>query len=341
MRTFDQCTLDDVIKALQFIDSDCPRDEWVQIGMAIKSEFAEAYDVFDQWSQGADCYKPSDCKHTWKSIKASGGLGIGTLFKRAIERGFEFDRRELSAEEKARFARERELRAKQRAEVEAREQAETQAWHKAIAEAAQYIWPGLASTGESRYLGRKRVGAYGVGFVQHGLAVVFGDTPDQLELIHGRENISAFWKRKTKDTSFRYLKKGQLVVPMCDESGNLVNLQIIEPTGNKTFLKHGRKSGCCHLIGGVNADTDVLAFAEGYATAASVHEATGWPVAVTFDCGNIPPVVASWRKRYPTMPLVIAADDDSETKNAGLIKAREAAEQFGAAVALPQFDEVA
>lgn len=342
MRTFEQCTLDDVIKALQYLDPDCDRNsEWVPIAMAIKNEFPEAFDVFDSWSQGADSYNATACRDVWKSVKIGGGITIGTLFKWAMERGFEFDKQELTTEEKARFAREREERAIKRAEVEAREQAETEAWHKAIAKAAQYIWPGLVPKGKSEYLDRKQVGAYGVGFVEKGLVIVFGETPEQLQLIHGAADITAFFKNKSDDVSFRYFKKGQFVVPLYDENSELVNLQIIYPTGKKAFLKHGRKSGCYHLVGNVNADTEVLAFAEGYATAASVHQATNWPVVVTFDSGNIPPVVSTWRKRYPTMPFVIAADDDSETKNAGLIKAREAATQCGAAIALPVFGGVA
>lgn len=338
MRTFEQCTLDDVIQALQFIDSDCPREEWVRVGMAIKSEFPEAFDVFDSWSQGAACYKPRECKAVWKSIKIGGGVGIGTLFKRAQERGFTFDKRELTAEERARFAREREQRAIKRAEVEAREQAETEAWHKAIAEAAQYIWPGLVPDGESAYLQQKQVGAYGVRFVRAGLVIVFGDTPKQLQLIHGAAEIRDFFSRKSDEVSFRYLTRGQLVVPLYDENGELVNLQVIYPAGKKAFLKHGRKSGCYHLLGSVSDDDQVLAFAEGYATAASVHEATGWPVVVTFDCGNIPRVVGSFRKRYPSMAFVIAADDDRDSGDAGLQKAREAAKDYGAFVALPRFD---
>ncbi|WP_052481023.1 PriCT-2 domain-containing protein [Gilvimarinus agarilyticus] len=341
MSQYEQCSLSDVVNALQFIDADCSRDDWVQVGMAIKSEFADAFDVFDAWSQNADSYKPRDCLATWKSIKASGGVGIGTLFKQAMGRGFEFDKRELTDAEKREFAIEREARAKKRAEVEAREQAETAAWHKRIAEAAQYIWLGLVPEGESEYLAKKQVGAYGVRFVQKGLVIVFGETPEQLRLIHGRAEINAFFKNRSKDDSLRYLKKGQLVVPLFDEGGELVNLQIIYKTGDKAFLKHGRKSGCYHLVGEITEQTAVLAFAEGYATAASIHEATGWPVVVTFDCGNIPPVVRMFRSRYPSLKFLIAADDDSQTKNAGITKAREAANECGAAVVLPVFSEVA
>lgn len=338
--------MSDVEAALRYLDSDCPRDEWVTIGMAIKSEFPDAFEVFDSWSQGAGCYKAADCRAAWRSIKtvgAKGSVGIGTLFKRAIDRGFEFERRELSAEQKAQFARERAQREERRQEVEAQERAEQEAWHERIAKVSQAIWAGLKPAGASKYLGAKRVRGHGVGFAATGVVIQFVDTPGaapEVRLIEGADNIKRFFNARTDDDSFRYLKRGTVVVPLRNEHGAIVNLQLIYATGKKVFLKHGRKSGCCHQIGTINTDAPVVAFAEGYATGASIHEATGWPAVVTLDCGNIEPVVARYRSRYPDLQFIIAADDDRATKgNPGVTKAREAAANHGAAVAVPEFLE--
>ena len=68
---------------------------------------------------------------------------------------------------------------------------------------------------------------------------------------------------------------GSLVVPLSDIEGTLHNLQFIASDGAKMFLKAGRVKGCFFMIGEPN---DVLHVAEGYANAATIHEATGQAV---------------------------------------------------------------
>ena len=70
---------------------------------------------------------------------------------------------------------------------------------------------------------------------------------------------------------------GQLVLPVRSTSGELHSLQFISPTGEKRFLTGGRVSGGYFSIG---KPQDILCIAEGFATAASIHEATGHAVAV-------------------------------------------------------------
>jgi hypothetical protein len=79
---------------------------------------------------------------------------------------------------------------------------------------------------------------------------------------------------------------------------------------------------------------------EGYATAASIHQATNSPVVVAFDCGNLKSVVQNLREKYPQARLVIAADDDRETPgNPGKTKAEEAAKACECEVIIPIFPE--
>lgn len=101
----------------------------------------------------------------------------------------------------------------------------------------------------------------------------------------------------------------RLLIPLRDIEGKLVGLQYISPEGDKIFGTGTAKEGKFHLIGDVT-DVEPICFAEGYATAASGHMATGWPVVVCYDAGNIEPVVAQWRKLYPDHRFVILADDD-------------------------------
>nr|WP_314717521.1 VapE domain-containing protein [uncultured Fretibacterium sp.] len=77
---------------------------------------------------------------------------------------------------------------------------------------------------------------------------------------------------------------------------------------------------------------------EGFATGATVHEATGRTVVVAWDCGNLPKVAELLRSRYPGR-LVLAADNDHRTPgNPGLAAAFELAEQFGIPFTSPVFE---
>ncbi len=82
---------------------------------------------------------------------------------------------------------------------------------------------------------------------------------------------------KTKNVQAHGLRLHEetLVVPLRDESGALWSLQFIVSDGKKRFLTEGRKKGCYSSIG--SRPEKVLCIAEGYATAATIHEATGYP----------------------------------------------------------------
>ncbi len=70
------------------VSPDIPRDEWVKIGMAIKSEFPYAFELFDDWSKTGRTYNSKDSRATWKSIKPEGGITIKSLFFTAQKQGF-------------------------------------------------------------------------------------------------------------------------------------------------------------------------------------------------------------------------------------------------------------
>ena len=126
---------------------------------------------------------------------------------------------------------------------------------------------------------------------------------------------------------------GRLVIPMHDRDGQIHSVEFIDAAGVKMFLQGGRKVGCWYGLGEVNG---VICVAEGYATAASIHEATGQYVAVAFDCGNMPSVAKALRDLHPTAKIVICADDDKKTKgNPGTTAAAKAAKESNALIALP------
>ena len=127
---------------------------------------------------------------------------------------------------------------------------------------------------------------------------------------------------------------GSLVVPM-RKGGELRSLQFIRDNGEKRFLSDGEVTGCYCAIGKPNG---ALCVCEGFATGASIHEATGHAVAVAFNAGNLLAVARELRVKFPELPLILCADDDYRTEaNPGLAKATEAARAVGGKLAIPDF----
>lgn len=129
-----------------------------------------------------------------------------------------------------------------------------------------------------------------------------------------------------------------LLIPMRDADGTLWSVQTIAPEGEKRFMFGGRKAGLFHTVGG--AVSNVVLIAEGYATAATVYQATGHPIAVAFDCGNLEPVALALREKYPRARIVVCADNDWETeqrtgRNPGIEAATRAAAAVGGTIAVP------
>jgi putative DNA primase/helicase len=85
-----------------------------------------------------------------------------------------------------------------------------------------------------------------------------------------------------------------------------------------------------------NQPGETVLIAEGFATAATLHEQTGLRVYMAFTAGNLLAVGRIVRERLPSANIVFAADNDSQTKgNPGVTKANEAAAAVGGSVAVP------
>ena len=144
-----------------------------------------------------------------------------------------------------------------------------------------------------------------------------------------RKGIHAIGIRRLRD---------MLLIPARDAAGVLHTLQFIGADGAKRFLTGGRIAGCYFAMG---RPADSLLLCEGYATGATLHQATGCAVAVAFNCGNLPAVARALRAKFPAVRIVVCADDDSRTPgNPGLTRAREAARAVGGFLAVPRFEGV-
>jgi phage/plasmid primase-like uncharacterized protein len=165
------------------------------------------------------------------------------------------------------------------------------------------------------------------------------------------------WAAATPATSHPYLaaksvrahglrqdRRGRLLVPVQGPDGRLWGLQRVDVNGSKLFLKGARTDGGHMLIGVRPGPGAPLLVAEGYATGATLHEATGLSVAVAFNAGNLAAVARAYRAADPTRPIVIAGDNDHHLPrravplpNIGKEKAEAAAAAVGGIVALPLF----
>lgn len=137
-------------------------------------------------------------------------------------------------------------------------------------------------------------------------------------------------------------KDGRLVLPVLGEAGKKTSLQFIAGDGGKQFLPGGAIGGGYFPIPAKDGGkAGPLLIAEGYATAASLHMATGYAVLVAFNAGNLLPVAEVARQKYAEREIIICADNDLNNKkpdgspdNPGKEKAEKAAQAVGAKLAL-------
>lgn len=304
-------------EVLWSINPNCERARWVRVAMALNDEFGdEGWELFEEWSSEADNYEAAAARSVWRSLKPGGGVHFATLVHMAREEGYKPQRGAY----KPPTAEELFARAEKAAESKALYEAEEAQERADAAARAKKWWDAAAdrpATAEHPYLKRK-------GILPHGLRV-------------GR------WPRKiTVDGVDRVEWLDNVVyIPMYDRKGKTVHsLQGITVEGKKLFLKDGAKKGHFYPIGKPKTDPDtglpIFVFAEGFATGASIHESTGDMVFCCFDLGNMVEVVKQVRAALPHAVLIIAADNDNETKgNAGMTQATAAAMTYHAHLAAP------
>jgi len=129
-----------------------------------------------------------------------------------------------------------------------------------------------------------------------------------------------------------------LLVPIQDAQNRLVSLQFIMPNGDKTFKSGGKVKGCFCVIGELKGSMFIC---EGYATGATIHQATGQGVIVAFNASNLSEVIAALKANgYGYLNIIIVADNDALNKvNTGLNKANECARTHNLPLIYPTFTD--
>lgn len=126
---------------------------------------------------------------------------------------------------------------------------------------------------------------------------------------------------------------GRLMVPLFDDSGVLASLQYIDAEGGKLYHPGGSVSNKFCIIGTLDVP-GVLYVAEGYATAATIHEVSKRPVVVAYSASNLVPVTGTMRDLYgQQQDIVIVADNDAS--GVGQKYAEQACAKYGVRMVMP------
>jgi putative DNA primase/helicase len=167
---------------------------------------------------------------------------------------------------------------------------------------------------------------------------------EQLRHEQAAKTAAYIWGKATPATDHQYLinkrikphharlYRDSLVIPIYDESRELVNLQFITPFGVKRPLTGAKKKACFSAIRKDN-NTDTILLCEGFATGASLHEETGHYTAIGLDAGNLLPVAQVLRRLYPQAVIIVCGDNDAHGK--GQKAAKEAAASVNGKYKIP------
>ena len=129
---------------------------------------------------------------------------------------------------------------------------------------------------------------------------------------------------------------GRLMVPLYDQDGSLASLQYIDHEGGKLYHPGGQTGGKFWMLGTTD-EPGTLYVAEGFATAATIHETTDRPVVVAYSASNLVPVTGTLREIYgATQDIVIVADNDKS--GVGQRYAEQASAKYGARMVMPSIE---
>jgi len=135
-------------------------------------------------------------------------------------------------------------------------------------------------------------------------------------------------------------KTNELIVPVIQPDGYAWTVQKIGVKGDKWFLCGGSAKGGFFPFFTDDQEPETLIIAEGFATGATIQEQGSGHVVCAMTAGNLKPVAELMRKQFPNANIVIAADNDRNTKdNPGITKAKQAASAVKGFIVYPDFPE--
>jgi putative DNA primase/helicase len=304
-------------QAVQFVEP--PQDPQTEFAEALKSAglILSGSPVMDGelLRVSVDGDKPGQKSGTYVGFSDGHPAGYINNYKTGFESNWKAQQRStiLTSADRERL----EAEAAQRQEARAQERLKLQ---EQTADLIANCWLQAEPAGTHPYLELKGVKPYGLRINSSG-SLAFGNPTSDEPAQH--------WSGK-----------GELLIPVMDADGQFWGAQSIDDHGRKSFPRGCKMQGGHHVIGSPQ-NWDQIIITEGYATAATLHEALNMPVVVAFNSGNLPTVAEAIREKYPNKLLLIAGDNDhtkSSEKNVGVLKAQEAAKKVGGHVLLPKFE---
>ena len=148
---------------------------------------------------------------------------------------------------------------------------------------------------------------------------IMKDRFDDLPSLDSMDFIHPYLKKKGLTRSYigKYdVEKDVIVFPFYDSTGHLTGLQEIDEYGNKKIVRYSKKKGSYSLLRFKNTDYSRVYACEGFATGISIFEATGAPVIVCIDAGNIEGAVHSacdYLNIFSDDVVIVADNDESGT----------------------------
>lgn len=162
--------------------------------------------------------------------------------------------------------------------------------------------------------------------------------------------VAAIWSQASQaNAEHPYLKRkgvqphgaritgdGRLMLPLFGQDGTLCSLQYIDNEGGKLYHPGAEAGGKFWMVGTMD-EPGTIYVAEGFATAATIHETTGRPCIVSYSASSLVPVTESLREMYGNgQDIVIVADHDQS--GVGQRYAEQASAKYGARMVMPPIE---
>jgi len=130
-----------------------------------------------------------------------------------------------------------------------------------------------------------------------------------------RPNKNLYCQRKQIEAhGIKFRPKGnEVIVPVYGADGLVYSIQRITPDGKKFLFIGGKKKGNYFPFVKKGEDLGIILICEGFATGATIRQATGLPVAAAIDSGNLVYALHSLKLKFPQAKFVLCADNDAWT----------------------------
>lgn len=273
--------------ALWAINCPSDRDSWWPILAAAKAAGLDQ-DLVRQWSENGPGYNRSDFDSTWKSLKPQGGITEGTLYKLALDHGWD-DPQPQPRSGIARTAPRTAPVSRPAVEIPSKRQG---------LDVGAYLARCAQATADDEYITRK------------------GGAPDGLKiaapLTFANTNVAGYL------VAPGYTLDGQLQT--CQFIPGPAGLQKLSAPGHAI-------GGAVFVVGTPDGRPSAAVFeggivhlVEGIATGWTIFQITGKPAFVTFGKGNLHAVAKALRKRHPSLRIIIAPDVGGEHQAAEIVR---------------------